>query len=281
MFALHPRHTFHQPRHELDDAALRRSAPSVFAGQAMAGVSDRYTFLPTAQVVDRMRAAGWAPVEAREQRVRLAGRLGFQKHLLRFQRRDQLAVAGEYAAEVCLVNSHDRSSAYQLHAGLYRFVCGNGLMISDGAFERVSLRHSGFTPERVIDASFAVLEQLPRLTANVEGLRARQLTPAESKAFAESALVLRYNDLALAPVGPEKLLQPRRTEDAGDSLWQVFNRVHQGILTGGLKDYSRRKTDGKRFPRTRAVTGLDENVWLNKALWHLAESLRAGDLPAN
>lgn len=269
MLALHPRHTFHQPRHELDDAALHRLAPSVFAGQAMAGVSYRYAFLPTAQVVDRMRAAGWAPVEAREQRVRLAGRLGFQKHLLRFQRRDQLAVAGEYAAEVCLVNSHDRSSAYQLHAGLYRFVCGNGLMISDGAFERVSLRHSGFTPERVIDASFAVLEQLPRLT------------PAESLAFAESALVLRYDDLTLAPIGPEKLLQPRWTEDAGDSLWQVFNRVQQGLLTGGLKDYSRRKADGKRFLRTRAVTGLDENVRLNKALWHLAEALRAGDLPAN
>lgn len=46
------------------------------------------------------------------------------------------------------------------------------------------------------------------------------------------------------------------------------------MLRGGLKDWSRRKANGKRFPRTRAVGGIDENVKLNKALWHLAETLK-------
>src|SRR5437870_9536613 len=50
--------------------------------------------------------------------------------------------------ELCLINSHDRSSAYQLHAGLYRFICANGMFVGDGnAFERVSIRHAGFTPD--------------------------------------------------------------------------------------------------------------------------------------
>ena len=48
-----------------------------------------------------------------------------------------------------------------------------------------------------------------------------------------------------------------------------------------MKDYTRRKADGHRFPRTRAVTGLDENIRLNKALWHLAETLKAGGLAQN
>ncbi len=281
MLALSPKTSFLQSRRELDDDTLRRVAPSIFAGQAIQDVSERYAFLPTAQVVSRMREAGWAPVEAREQRVRLEGRAGFQKHLLRFQRRDLVAVQGEYAAEICLVNSHDRSSAYQLHAGLFRFICGNGLMIADSTFERVSLRHSGFTPDQVIEASFQILDQLPRITTRVEAFRARRLTAAESRAFAESAILLRYDDLAAAPIGPDKLLQPRRTEDAGDSLWNVLNKTQEGLLAGGLKDYSRRKADGHRFPRTRAVTGLDENIRLNKALWHLAEALKSGSLPQN
>ncbi len=281
MIALSPNSSFLQSRHELDDDTLRRLAPSIFAGQAMAGVSNRYAFLPTAQVVSRMREAGWAPVEAREQRVRLEGRAGSQKHLLRFQRRDLIAVQGEYAAEICLVNSHDRSSAYKLHAGLFRFICGNGMMIADGTFERVSLRHSGFTPDQVIEASFQILDQVPQITARVDAFRARRLTAAESKAFAESAILLRYDDLATAPIGPDKLLQARRSKDAGDSLWNVFNRLQENLLTGGLKDYSRRKADGHRFPRTRAVTGLDENIRLNKALWHLAEALKCGSLPQN
>ena len=66
-------------------------------------------------------------------------------------------VAGEYSPELVLVNSHDRSSAYQLHAGLFRFICGNGMIIADATFERVSIRHSGFTPDEVIDASFKLL----------------------------------------------------------------------------------------------------------------------------
>ena len=268
--------SFLKTRGELDDQTLQQQAPSIFAGQAMDGVSDRYTFLPTAQVVTRMRQEGWAPVEAREQRVRLQGRMGFQKHLIRFQRRDQIAVKGEYATEVCLVNSHDRSSAYQLHAGIFRFVCGNGMMVADSTFERVSIRHSGFQPDQVIEASFEMLGRLPEITSNVESFRARRLTPTESKAFAESALLLRYDDLAASPVSGEKLLQSRRMEDAGDDLWHTFNRVQENLLQGGLKDYSRRKSDGHRFPKMRAVTGLDENVRLNKSLWHLAEALKIG-----
>ena len=274
MFAVNPRTSFLQTRHELTDGELRRHAPSIFAGQAMPGVSERYAFLPTGQVVTRMREAGWAPVEATEQRVRLEGRLGFQKHLLRFQRRDLIAVKGEFAAEIVLVNSHDRSSAYQIHAGLFRFICGNGMMVADSTFERVSIRHSGFTPDQVIDASFQVLDQIPQITASVENFRARRLSPAESRAFAESALLLRYDDLQTAPIAADKLLQSRRMEDAGDNLWNVFNRVQENLLRGGLKDYSRRKTDGHRFPRTRAVAGLDENIRLNKSLWHLASVLQ-------
>ena len=75
---LNRRTSFLQSRRELSDADLLRLAPSVFAGQAMPGVSDRYAFLPTARAVVRMRDAGWVPVEATEQRVRLEGRLGFQ-----------------------------------------------------------------------------------------------------------------------------------------------------------------------------------------------------------
>src|SRR5438128_8728934 len=104
-------------RVELPDEQLRSLAPSVFAAQAMPGVSSRYAFVPTAHLVARLRNAGWAPVSAVEQRIKIEDRRGFQKHLIRFQRRDVVPVKGEYTPELCLINSHDCSSAYQLHAG--------------------------------------------------------------------------------------------------------------------------------------------------------------------
>ena len=114
-------------RAELPDDQLRVLAPSVFAAQPIPGVSSRCSFVPTAQLVSRLREAGWSPVSAVEQRIKIEERLGFQKHLIRFQRRDVVPVKGEYTPELCLTNSHDRSSAYQLHAGLYRFICANGM----------------------------------------------------------------------------------------------------------------------------------------------------------
>src|ERR1700751_6461233 len=53
--------------------------------------------------------------------------------------------------EVVLVNSHDKSSAYQLHCGLFRLVCTNGMVVSDGTFQRISIKHSGFNPDSVIE----------------------------------------------------------------------------------------------------------------------------------
>lgn len=262
----------------MTDEALEAAAPSIFANQAMEGVSSRYTYLPSAAIVANMRSAGWLPVTAEEQRVRLDTRRGFQKHIIRFQRQEQKLERGEYTTEVCLINSHDRSSGYQLHAGLFRLICGNGMMVADTTFQHISLRHTNLDAQAVTDASFRLLEGIPAITENVESMRARRLTPIESKAFAEAAILLRYDDLAAAPVGPEKILQARRYEDKGDDVWHTFNRVQENLTQGGVKDYTRRKADGSRHARLRAVTGLDENVRLNKALWHLAEALRSGSL---
>jgi len=237
--------SIHQ-RPGLSEDALRRFAPSVFAASPLPGVSERYAFVPTAQIVSRLRGAGWIPVTAFEQRVRLDERRGIQKHLLRFQRADVVPARGEYTPELVLVNSHDRSSAYQLHAGLFRFVCGNGMIVADTTFERVTIRHSGFTPE-------------------------------EATAFATQALRIRFEDEAAWPITPVKLLESRRREDRGDDLWHTFNRVQENLLQGGQREVGRFLANGRRVPRTRAVTGLDQNVRMNKQLWELARRLAVGE----
>jgi len=274
---VHNTPSFIRARPGLSDDVLRRSAPSVFAAAPQPGVSERYAFVPTAQIVSRLREVNWVPVSAFEQRVRLDDRRGFQKHLLRFQRADVVPARGEYTTELVLVNSHDRSSAYQLHAGLFRFVCGNGLVVADTTFERVSIRHSGFTLEEVTEASFRILDQVPAITANVDAFRSRLLTTEEATTFAAHALRIRFEDEVAWPVTPVKLLEPSRPEDWGDDLWHTLNRVHSNLLQGGQRDWSRRRADGRRFPRTRAVTGLDQNIRINKELWELARRVAAGE----
>ncbi|HEY1787404.1 MAG TPA: DUF932 domain-containing protein, partial [Verrucomicrobiae bacterium] len=94
---------------------------------------------------------------------------------------------------------------------------------------------------------------------------------SEMAAFAEAALRLRFEDVAKAPISPNKLLDCRRAEDAGNDLWHVFNRLQEHLTCGGQRDWSRRREGGRRFPRTRAISGLDQNIRLNRELWNLAE----------
>jgi hypothetical protein len=260
---------------EITDSEIRGTAASVFAEAPMPGASNRYTFLPTGQILSAMRQEGWKPVEARQMGVRRLDHSGFQRHMVRFQRRDLAAEVGDYAPEVILLNSHDRSSGYQIHAGLFRWVCRNGLMVADSLIPSVHVRHTGHELPEIIRASFQILEQLPRLADRVADFRAFNLADAVAQEFAQKALALRYSDPALAPIRADQLLDVRRAEDAGNSLWAVTNRCQENLLRGGMRDASRVNRSGKPFRPMRAIRGLGANVAINIGIWALAESFRS------
>jgi len=259
-------------RAEINDVELRAMAPSVFAQAAMPGTSPRYTFLPTDRIVSAMRAEGWKPTEAREMRPRAEARRGFQRHMIRFQRRDEIAEKGEYTPEVVLINSHDRSSGYQIHAGLFRFICSNGLMVADSLIPSIHVRHTGQEIGQIITASFEILGQLPKLADRVARMRSIGLSADIRRQFAERALSLRYDRPELAPINAAQLLEARRGEDSGPTLWEVTNRVQENLLRGGMRDTSRANRAGKPFRPMRPIRGLAANVGINLGIWGLAES---------
>jgi len=266
----------------LNNHELRSIAPSVFASQPVAAVSDRYSFLPTSSILEGMRDHGWLPVRAEQQSVRTETRQGFQKHLIRFARVEGLEswAKNEVRPEVVLLNSHDKSSAYQLHCGLLRLVCLNGMVVADATFQRISIKHVGFTPDAVINASFDILKAVPQIMDKVKLFQDRILTDAERLALATGAAAHRWEEPSRAPVNPSMLLNPRRYGDGAKDLWTTLNTIQENITKGGQRDYSRRRPDGSRMPKSRAIKGIDEDLKLNKALWHMAEVLRNGGLQA-
>ena len=178
---------------------------------------------------------------------------------------------------VILLNSHDRSSGYQLHAGLFRFVCRNGMMVADSLIPSIHVRHTGQEIGQIIQASFQILEQLPRLADRVAKFRTVGLSDSIARQFAERALALRYDRPELAPIRAEQLLEIRRREDAASDLWSITNRVGENLLRGGMRDTSRVNQSGKPFRPMRAIRGLAANVAINIGIWELAESYRSLD----
>ena len=98
--------------------------------------------------------------------------------------------------------------------------------------------------------------------------------------FLSQAASYRWGIPNKAPVNPSMLLNPRRYGDGAKDLWTTLNTVQENIIRGGQRDYSRRRPDGSRMPKSRAIKGIDEDMKLNKALWQMAEVLRSGGVQA-
>ncbi len=260
----------------LNDETLRQRAPSIYASTPILGVSTRYTFVPTAAILSGLRELNWVPVQVEEQRIRIEARRGFQKHLIRFRREEQMRSLSEWNLELVLVNSHDAGCAYQLHAGVFRRICSNGLVLSERSFEAIRLRHHGLLPGAVVQSSLRLVEALPRLGAMIEEFTRRTLTNGEQTLFARRAVLLRYRNLEQAPIQVETALKARRQEDEGVDLWRTLNRVSENLLRGGVSD-NRRDRAG-RLRSVRQLRGIDSQVNLNKGIWSLAEQVISGEL---
>jgi hypothetical protein len=257
-------------REALDNEALFRHVPSVFAREAHDSRSERYVYVPTIEIVEGLRREGWFPFFAVQSVPRDGSRQGHAKHMLRLRRDDGIGLPE--AAEVIIVNSHDGTSAYQMFAGMLRFVCTNSVIAGE-RFEEVRVPHKGGIQDQIIEGVYTVAEDFPRLTDATETMKDTRLSRDEQQVLAEASLVARYGEEE-SPVRPDQIIAPRRREDVGQNLWQTFNVIQENLIRGGL-DGRRQTSDGRiRRSRTRPINGIDQNVGLNRALWTLAEGMQ-------
>ena len=254
---------------------MRRAAPSIFATGKHDSRSDRYTYIPTSEVLRGLQREGFEPFMVAQSKSRIEGKTEFTKHLIRMRHVGQAVTqqAKPEANEIILINSHDGASSYQMLAGMLRFVCCNGLVVGK-VVEDIRIPHKGNIQGEVIEGAFRVLEQFETVEASAEGMKALTLKPEEETAFATAALALRFgertDDQPLPPITAEQLIEARRPEDLGHSLWTIFQRSQENIMRGGQPG---RSVQGRRL-HTRPVGSIDRGVSLNRALWVLAEEMR-------
>lgn len=266
----------------LSNEEIRKLAPAVFAEAPHSKLSEKYSLIRTIDVIEALRSEGWRPTYAAQSKVRDTTRHGLQRHVIRLRHADvALNKVGDNFAEIVLTNSHDGSTGYNLHAGVFRLVCGNGLVVADTTFQRAKIRHTGVSIDQIVEASFDVAKALPEITGSIEGMRSTVLAQPEREAFARAAAMLRWPreeevvdgvvvPPAPLPIEPTKLLTARRYEDNKADLWTTMNTVQENVIRGGVKGTAK---TGRKLT-TRAVGSVAEDTRLNKAIWHLAEEMR-------
>jgi hypothetical protein len=259
----------------LSEDQMRATAPSVFAEGKHASRSERYTYIPTIEVLRGLRKEGFEPFMVAQGASRIEGKAEFTKHMIRMRHAGQVQTRPE-ANEIILINSHDGASSYQMLAGMFRFVCCNGLVVGD-VVQDIRIPHKGNIQGEVIEGAFRVLDEFEAVEQHAEAMKALPLEPREEIAFATAALALRFGEPVEesgghrpAPVTAEQLNEPRRINDIGHTLWTTFQRVQENVMRGGQPG---RSVQGHRL-QTRPVGSIDRGVSLNRALWMLAEEMR-------
>ena len=253
----------------LCDDQIRAVAPSIFAPAKHVSRSERYTYIPTIDLLQGLRKEGFMPFMVCQSRTRDDAKRDHTKHMLRLRHAGQI---GEREAnEIILLNSHDGTSSYQMLAGVFRFVCKNGLVCGN-TLSDIRIAHKGNIKENVIEGAFRVLEDFGQVTEAKEGMQALTLRTAEQEIFARAALALKYDvgGTGALPISEAQVLQPKRVEDMRDDLWTTFNRTQENLVSGGQRG---RSANGSRIT-TRPVTAIDQNIKLNRALWILAQEMQ-------
>jgi len=236
------------------------------------GLSKHYSFVPTSRVINDLRTMGWNPVDAVQVKARKKETNGYQKHMITFENDSYKKEGTTEYPQLLLTNSHDGGNAFTLSAGIFRLVCSNGLVIKTEDYGTSRLVHKGYSfdsiQKLVNDFVATIDETLTRITA----MKEVELTKAQQMEFAKAAALLRfteksYNEQNISDVVElDDLLSVDRKEDAGDGLWEVYNRVQESIVQGSFHYIG----GNKKSRKARPIKNFKQSIDVNKKLSELA-----------
>lgn len=83
--------------------------------------------------------------------VRVVSGIEYCKHMVRLRREGH--INGKKIPEIILLNSHDRSSGYQMLPGIFRYVCTNGMVCGNNCGE-IHVPYKGDIIGRVIEGDY-------------------------------------------------------------------------------------------------------------------------------
>jgi hypothetical protein len=237
---------------------------SALAVSPAPNVSARYQFINTNAVVERLGAEGWQVASTQVAAPRKRDPL-WSKHMIDFRHPDHQPVHGA-TPRLLFTNSHDGSSSARLLAGVFRFVCSNGLVVGNTVGSEV-VRHSGDAAADLIHRVQQLAKNTSKLYESIDAWSNKQLTKAQRHEFARFAAQLRWGDAQR--FAPEDLLMVRRAEDDHGDLWSTFNRVQENTVRGGVEGLSR----SGRAATSRPLSDITRSVEYNQQLWALADEV--------
>jgi hypothetical protein len=241
---------------------LQEIAPSVFATVPSPKMSDKYTFVPTIEVIKNFEQEGWNVCSARQ-----IGKGQFAQHELRL-RNGALPNVGDSLIEAVIRNSHNGLSSFSVSSGLHRLVCSNGLTVPTSVADSISVKHMRVDMGTVRQITDQFAERLPIIQRSVGKMETTFLDEAKLVDFVNKSAMIRWEKGSIPKIDIEAFLNPEREGDVGNSVWKTFNVIQEKFVRGGMK-YNSKKG---RVVSMRELKNFHSINKINTNLWELAES---------
>ena len=243
---------------------------SVIQTQRHAEVSDKYVGVNTESIVTTLEDRGFSVYSAKQSNVRKEENRGFQKHMV-WMKFDELETA-EGVPSIVIMNSHNRSSSLKLHVGYIRWACSNQL-VGGSNISSISLRHSQNWQDKAEHFLSNYMEEVAKMDRTFSRMRNQYMSSTMIQDFSYRAAGLRYNQKLVLDTNELSLVT--RSEDVGNNLYVVYNRIQEALMKGSFKRKVENiddegiitHSDWSKAPR---ITSTDETMRINRQISELA-----------
>jgi hypothetical protein len=274
-------------KRKIDEGTMRQYYPAMFAEAPAAHTSDKYMYIPTHKLVNKLVENGFSVAGARQSssKNRTHARHVVYMTPNEFDPLKTLKVNEEIPL-LALTNSHDAGSSFRIDTSFYRLVCSNGLMMPTSQKNAAKIIHRKSMENDFIDAAYKVVAEFPEQVRQINEMKTIDLTRDEQFLLAESAKNLVFDEKTIEINKARSfsiessLLKRRHWEDRDKTdLWTTFNAIQENVIKGGFRVMRENDKGERSFRKTRPVLALDRDAKLNRELMSLAQKfaeLKAG-----
>lgn len=269
----------------LTNDQILAKAPAVFAHDYAEDLSNKYGNFNSAQAIEVMNDYGYGVTQAAQVKGRTETANSHGQHLMAFAKRYEVSAFVEEQPEIIFYNSHDGKSSMKLFAGVYRFICSNGIIAGDGFDQKMVHYKSNLDSfEDLLKYTANKLHDISTATTMMKNITPH---PIQAETFARKALETRYDynpgsfeglltnrAVRFDNRSIRQALTPEREQDTPNNAWTIFNRVQESVIRGKFDVLGARKRNGRKFvgyKESKALTSIKQNVSVNRQLWDIAQ----------
>ncbi len=244
-----------------------------------------YQFTSTKKILDVFENKGWQVSSIAQVNPRNEDKKGYQRHLIRLSHPDFPRIPGlsednESRPQICVLNSHDGTTALRLFLGVLRMACLNGI-ISGTALRDFKAVHSKNINGRIDNGIDYLTESMPLLFDQINKLQSLKIEGFNLSEFIKSIFNERLKNVNKI-VKVEYSAPVLRLQDQASDAWTTLNRVQEYIIRGGIHyTYERDKKDDKGTvidtiqvsTHTRPLKSIQSQIRLNRLVYDKALKL--------